>query len=173
MHKRRWLPKPPVEAKEIDPRLLSKERKEYKRELEKARRLEYNARRREQRALNRLENAEYELQVRIKKAAELAEERYERKLEELRRETEDLRENLARLNARNRREPPRIQHGRVPDTAQPLNWSDRKPFHLPLFKTAFSFRPLHLIPSLTLCNGDKYTSEGYTSSTRVTLQTTR
>ena len=39
----RWLPKPPVEAKAIDPtdrRLLSKERKKYKRELEKARRRE-------------------------------------------------------------------------------------------------------------------------------------
>lgn len=72
-------------------------------------------------------NTEQELQAWIKKATEAAEERCERELEELRRETEDMKEDLARVNARNRREPPRIQHAvqmaskhsKVPDTALP------------------------------------------------------
>ena len=113
MQKRRWSPKSPVKAKEIDPtssRLLSGERKKHKQELEKARRSEFNAQRREQRAQEKVEKVELESRVRTEEAVEAVEERYEEKLQELRRGEEDLKKNVARLNAHNHREPSRIQH---------------------------------------------------------------
>jgi len=117
MGKRRWLPKSPIKAKTIDPensRLLSKERKKSKQELEKIRRLEYNARRREQGAQERARRAEQVFRVQAEEVVDATEERceqwYEQQREEWRREKESLKKNLARLNARNRREPSRIEH---------------------------------------------------------------
>ena len=118
MQKQRWLPKSSAaKVKAIDPEnchLSSTERKKYKKELEKVQRLESNARRRAQRAQERLERVEQELPVQVEEAVE---ERYGQKLEEyegkfkeLRREKASLKKSLARLNARNRREPSRIQH---------------------------------------------------------------
>jgi hypothetical protein len=111
MRKQRWLPKPLVKA--IDPtssRLLSKERKKHKKELEEVRRLEYNSRRREERMEGKLRELERESQAKIEETAEAAEERYEGTIGELRRDKESLKKNLARLNARVHREPLKIQH---------------------------------------------------------------
>lgn len=113
MQKRRWLPKAPVKAQVINPtnrRLLSKERQKHKQELEKVRRLESNARRREQRLKEKLEKAELESQARVEEALEAAEEHHKEKLQEVKKGEESLKNNLARLNARNRREPSRIRH---------------------------------------------------------------
>lgn len=87
MQKRRWLPKSLAKTEAIDPatsRLLSNERKKHKRELERARRDEFNSRRRAQRAQEKLKKVKSELQVQIEEVAEV-EERYVEKLQELRR----------------------------------------------------------------------------------------
>ena len=113
MGKRRWLPKSPVKAKAIDPtdsRLRSKERKQYKEDLERSRRSERNAQRREQRAREGRKKAELDLQIHAEEVAEAAEEHYEEKLEGLRSEEQGLKKNIARLNARVYREPSRIEH---------------------------------------------------------------
>jgi len=111
MQKQRWLPKSPVKANTIDPassRLLSKERKKYKQGLEKVQRLEFNARRQKKRADGKLREVQQESQTRIEEVAEALEECYEEKLEELRREKESMKKNIARLNVRSRREPLKI-----------------------------------------------------------------
>lgn len=93
LHKRRKLPKSKAEA--IDPansRLLSEERKNHKRELEKVRRLEASARKRVKRAQEKLEGIQRE-QATIKEAKEEC----ERTVEELRKEKERVEEELARL----------------------------------------------------------------------------
>jgi hypothetical protein len=113
MRKRRWLPKPLVKAKAIDPtssRLLSKERRKHKEELREARRLGFNAQRREKRMEGKLKELERESQAKIKETAEAVEERYERTVEELRMDKENLKKNLAKVNARIHREPLKIQH---------------------------------------------------------------
>jgi len=135
MGKQRRLSKSPIKAKAIDPensRLLSKERKKYKQELEKVRRLEYNARRREQGAQERAKRVEQEFRVRTEEVVDAVEERceqrYEQQREEWRREKASLKKNLARLNARNHREPSRIEHAvqkalkrnKDPDAALPI-----------------------------------------------------
>lgn len=64
MQKQRWLPKPPAPE---DRRLLSKERKKRKRELERA---EINARKREQRLREKLKKAEQESRVQTGEASD-------------------------------------------------------------------------------------------------------
>ena len=113
MQKRRWLPKSPVIAKTIDSangKLLFKERKKHSRELKKARKLELSMQKREQRAQEKQKKAEQELQVWVEEVAEEAKERYEEQAMEWRREKADLKKDLARLKARDRREPSKIQH---------------------------------------------------------------
>jgi len=117
MRKRRWLPKSHAEAETISPenhRLLSEERKKYEKELEEVQRLEFNARRREHQARERehlvqeaLVKAEQEWAREVDKAVE---EQYGEQFEEWKREKEGLRKDIARLNARNRREPSKIRH---------------------------------------------------------------
>ena len=100
LHKRRLLPKSSVKADAIDPassRLLSKERKKHKEELEKIRRSEYNARRSTKRAEGKLKEVQRETQTRIEEAAKATIERCEGTLKELRREKESLKKELARL----------------------------------------------------------------------------
>ena len=78
MQKRRWLPKTPTKANEIDPtscRLPSKERKKFKQELQRARRAETNARKREQRVQEKLKKVEQESQAKIEEATAAVEER--------------------------------------------------------------------------------------------------
>ncbi|KAF9646239.1 hypothetical protein BDM02DRAFT_3118991, partial [Thelephora ganbajun] len=102
--KRRWLPKPPVKAEVIDPetsRLLSKERKKYRKELAKAQRLELNALKREKRVQEKLKKAERESQVQIKEAVDAVYARYEGR-------SESLKKDIARLNASIYREASRI-----------------------------------------------------------------
>ena len=109
MYKQRWLPKPSTEDNKIDPtnpRLLSLARQKHKREMEKAKKLEYNSRRREQRICKRLE----ESQARAQKATEVVEERYERRLEKLEKETVCLKKDLARPEAHDRGASSRVQH---------------------------------------------------------------
>ena len=113
MQKRWWLPKTPVKAQVINPvnrRLLSRERQKHKEELEKVQRLESNGQRREQRLKEKLEKVELESQAWVEEALEAAEEHHKEKLQEVKKGEESLKNNLARLNARNRREPSRIQH---------------------------------------------------------------
>lgn len=134
MHKRRWLPKSPIKANVIDPassRLFSKERKKLNQEVEKARRMEANARRREQRAQEKLKKVKEESQAKIEEVTEAAEEHVEAMEERLEGKFKDekagMKKDLARLNARNRREPSRIEHAvqkalkhsRNPDVALP------------------------------------------------------
>ena len=58
----------------------------------------------------KLSRVEWESQVRVDKAIEAVEERYEERLEEWRRVRVSLKKEHARLGARDRREPLRIQH---------------------------------------------------------------
>jgi hypothetical protein len=131
MQRRRWSPKSPVLAKAIDPgsrRLLSKERKRHRREVEKVRKLNLKTRRREQRTQEKLRKAEQERQVQVEEVAEESKEQHEGQVEEWRREKEDLKKELARLKARDRREPAKIEHAvhfalrhsGDPNTVQPL-----------------------------------------------------
>jgi len=109
MQKRRWLPKSHPETKSIDPlnhRLLSQARKKRKRETEKAKKSEYNAARRERRLREELEESE----ARNQEVAESVAVQYEGQLEELKGEGKVLRKEVARLNARVRREPSKVQH---------------------------------------------------------------
>ena len=125
MRERRWLPKALLEANEIDPtdhRLLSRMQKKHEREMEKRKKLEYNVRKREQRVQEKLNKSQAQMQ----EETEVAEERYKGQLEEWKEERKGLKKDLARLNARNRREPLRIEHavrnairhGSGPGTAQ-------------------------------------------------------
>ena len=125
MQKRRWLPGSHAKTEVIDPanrRLLSRARKEHKREMEKVKKSEYNTRRREQRTREKLE----ESHAQVQEAVEATEAQYESRLEDLRREKEVLRKEVARLNAHVRREPSKIQHAvqkalnhdNTPDAAQ-------------------------------------------------------
>ena len=109
MRERRWLPKALLEANEIDPtdhRLLSRMQKKHEREMEKRKKLEYNARKREQRVQEKLN----ESQAQMQEATEVAEERYKGQLKEWKEERKGLKKDLARLNACNRQEPLRIEH---------------------------------------------------------------
>jgi hypothetical protein len=106
-------PKSPLEAKTIDPanlRLFAEEQRKLRKELEKARRLELNERRRERRAHKKAEKEKKVSQVRVEEAVKAVEERYEGQREEWKREKESLKKQLAKLDARNRREPSKIQH---------------------------------------------------------------
>jgi len=112
MQKRQRLPKSQVtEMKTIDPdsdrRLLSRERKKLRKEQEKVRRLEYNGRRRENRKQRKLVKVEQE---QTREVAEAVEEQYGEQFKEWKREKEGLKKNIARLNARSRREPSKIRH---------------------------------------------------------------
>ena len=109
MRKRRWLPKSPPKTNAISPanrRLLSSTQKKHKREVMKLKKLEYNSQRREQRTREELK----ESQARIEEVVEAAEEQNRVQREEWRREKDDMKKSLARLSARNRREPSKIQH---------------------------------------------------------------
>lgn len=109
MRKRRWLPKSPSTADVTDPktrRLLSMERKKHKREIERLKKLVYNARRREWRMQERLRESHTQNQ----EASEAVGEQYEGRLEEWRKEKASLKRNITRLNARDRRGPSRTQH---------------------------------------------------------------
>ena len=57
-----------------------------------------------------MEKVELESQAQVEEALEAAEEHHKEKLQEVKKGEESLKNNLARLNARNRREPSRIQH---------------------------------------------------------------
>ena len=113
MGKQRWSPKPNAKAEIIDPanhRLLSLAQKELKKEKKKVKQLEYNYQRREKTRKIREELKQKELQDQVQAATEAAEEKYEGRLEEWRKEKECLKKNVARLNARDRREPLRTEH---------------------------------------------------------------
>ena len=114
--------------------LPSKERKKFKKEVEKSHRAEFNAQRREQKAWEKLERAEQELQAKFEEATEAADARHEAvveclegKVEELREEKVSMKKDLVRVNARNHREPARMEHAvqkalkhsRNPDTVLP------------------------------------------------------
>ena len=141
MQKRWWSQKSCAPVTAVDPtscRLLSKERRKAKQELGRARRSDYNSRRREKRAQQKLKEAECESQARIE---EVVEERCRSSLMELRKETEGLKgekeslkkekeklkKDLARLKACNRREPSRVhrevqkalEHARASGTTLP------------------------------------------------------
>ena len=101
--------------------LDSKERQKMKQELKRIQRSQYNAKRREKTAQEKLKEGERESQGMIE---EVVEERCGNTLMELRKETEDLKgekeslkkekeslkKDLARLKARNRREASRVHH---------------------------------------------------------------
>jgi flagellar biosynthesis GTPase FlhF len=102
-----------MEDKPINPadcRLLSTERKKHKKELEKVRRSKANAWKREQRAREKLKKVEHEAQVQANEAAKAVVEQYKGQFKAWSREKESLKKDLAKLNARNRREPLKIQH---------------------------------------------------------------
>ena len=111
MQKRRWLLRSPARpgSEVINPthrRLVSSIEKKHAREMEKVEKSEHNARRREQRLREELK----ESQAQTQEVTNAAEERYEEQFEEWRREKEGLKKDIARHNARDRREPSRIQH---------------------------------------------------------------
>ena len=120
MGKRRWLPKPPIKANVINPtttRLLSNERKKHEREMEKVRGMEANAQRQEQRVRGKLKRVEEGTGAKIEEVNEAAEERIEamderleEKAKEWKEERASMKKDLAKLNARNHREPSRIEH---------------------------------------------------------------
>lgn len=109
MYEKRWLPKSPTEENTVTPesrRLLLQQQMKHRREIEKLKRLEYNSRRREQRAREEIR----ESQAQIEEVTEVVEEQYEERLEEWKKEKKCLKKDLARQNARVRREPSKIQH---------------------------------------------------------------
>ena len=86
--------------------------------------MEYNTRRRERAARERLKKTEQEARDRIKEATDAAEERFEREREEWMRERESLMNDLARAKARNRQEKSRIlasKRNRDPDAGPPAS----------------------------------------------------
>ena len=127
MREQKWLPKHPTTANTVDKtshRLLSLAQTKHKREMEKVKKLEYNARRREQKVREELK----ESQGQIWETTEAREELHGERLNEWREEKKSLKKNLARLNAHNRREPLRtknavqkaLKRSGQPDTAQPI-----------------------------------------------------
>jgi hypothetical protein len=117
IHERRWLPKSQPEAEAISPkqrRLQYKADKKYRKEHEESKRLQYNSQRREKWLRKNLEDVEHKSEVLFEEGVEegvrVAGERYEGKVEDLRDRNRNLSKNLARLNARNRREPSRMEH---------------------------------------------------------------
>jgi hypothetical protein len=113
LRKQQHLPKSPLKAKTIDltnPRLFAEEQRKVRKIAENARRSELNGRRRERRIQEKLEKEKQESQVRVEEAVKAVEERYEGQREEWKGEKESLKKQLAKLNARNRREPSKIQH---------------------------------------------------------------
>ena len=132
MGKRRWLPKSQLEAEKISPekcRLLSKAEARLKKEREETRRLQYNGERRERRLHERLKRAQQESQMRFEEGVEEgARATREGEVEGLRGKVRELRKDLARHNARDRREPSRVEHAirrvltcnREPDAMPPI-----------------------------------------------------
>lgn len=114
MGKRRWLPKSQLEAERISPetrRLLSKAEERFKRERKEAQRLQYNGERRERRLHEKVKRLQEESQAQFEEGVkEGVRETYDGEVEELRGKVRDLKRDLARHNARDRREPSRIDH---------------------------------------------------------------
>ena len=126
MYKRRWLQTPSTEANKtglVNRHLPSQAQQKHRREMEEAKKLEYNSQRREKRMGKKL----VELQARIQEA-EVLKERYKGRAEKWKKEKEFLKKEIARLKARDRRGSSRIQHavqkaikrGSESSTSQPV-----------------------------------------------------
>jgi hypothetical protein len=134
MRERRRWPKSPPNANAVDQtnrRLLSQAKKKHRKEMEKAKKADLSGRKREQRLREKL----MESQARTEEADEVAEKLHEgwhkewgRQKESWIEEREGLKKELARLKARERREPLKIQHAvqrtskghDEPNAAQPV-----------------------------------------------------
>ena len=117
MGKRRWLPKSQLEAEAISPenrRILSRAEEKHRKETKEARKLERNSERRERSLREKLMETEDEIMAQVEKAHEEAfeeaEEQYEGDVEELSGKVTDLKREVARHVARDRREPSRMDH---------------------------------------------------------------
>lgn len=116
MGKQRWLPKSKshLEAEDISPekrRLLSRAEERVKKVQEESRRLQYNGKRREGRLLEKLKRTQEESKSRFEEGVKEGERlTHEGEVEGLREKVKDLRKDLARHNARDRREPSRVEH---------------------------------------------------------------
>ena len=104
MREQKWLPKHPTMANTTDTtshHLLSLAQTKHKRGMEKVKKLEYNAWKREQKVREELK----ESQAQIWETTEVGEELHTEWLKEWREEKKSLKNNIARLNACNCREP--------------------------------------------------------------------
>jgi hypothetical protein len=127
MGKQRWLPKShpseaegtSPEAEDISPeiivpkdrRLLSKAEKRFKRERDENRRFRRNTKRRDQHLHEKVKRLEEESRAQFEEGVkEGVRVTREGEVEGLRGKVRDLRKDLARHNARDRREPSRVDH---------------------------------------------------------------